>query len=227
MRETIKNKIGIYFRKKRSNLIKKIINKIFIDKKKVNIIDIGGTEIFWETIGLNYIKEKNVKITLINLEKKEVSNSKIFNFVIGNGCSLDFNDNSFDLSFSNSVIEHVGNYDNMIKFAKESKRVAKYFYYQTPNFWFPFEPHSWFPFFQFLPDPIKFLLITKINLGHYKKQNNYLEAIKVVQDAKLIDKKLLLNLFNNDGIIINEKFFFLNKSLIITNSLEENVNIKK
>ena len=66
----------------------------------------------------------------------------------------------------------------MIKFADEIKRVAKIFYCQTPNIWFPLEAHSWFPYFQIMPDPLKFYLVTKFNLGYYTRQENDIDAIK-------------------------------------------------
>jgi hypothetical protein len=215
----IKYKIGKYFRIKRLKIIKKIINKIFDQKGSVNIIDIGGAELYWELIENNFLESRNVKITLLNLHDYNVKNKNIFTYVKGNACALKFNDNEFDLSFSNSVIEHVGSYHNMVKFADEIKRVAKVFYCQTPNIWFPLEAHSWFPFFQFMPDPLKFYLVTKFNLGYYKRQDNYIDAIKIVTDAKLLSRKLLFSFFKNEGKITNEKFLFFNKSLIITNGI--------
>ena len=215
----IKYKIGKYFRIKRLKKKKKIIKKIFEQKGSVNIIDIGGSELYWELLEDNFLESRNVKITLLNLFDYNVINKNIFTYARGNGCALKFDENEFDLSFSNSVIEHVGSYHNMIKFADEIKRVAKIFYCQTPNIWFPLEAHSWFPYFQIMPDPLKFYLVTKFNLGYYTRQENDIDAIKIVTDAKLLSKNLLFSFFKKKGKIINEKFLFFNKSLIITNGL--------
>ena len=79
----------------------------------------------------NFLIVNNVKITLVNLDDYKTENSNIFTCIKGDACALDFKDNEFDFSFSNSVIEHVGDYENMIKFASEMKRVSKFFYCQT------------------------------------------------------------------------------------------------
>ena len=47
-----------------------------------------------------------------------------------------FNDNEFDIVFSNSVIEHLYNYDNQRIMANEVQRIAKKYYIQCPNRYF-------------------------------------------------------------------------------------------
>ena len=211
------NSYGFKIRKKRSKIIKNIITKIFLKKKKVFIVDIGGTESFWDTVGINFLKKMNVKITLVNLKKTQIKNKNIFKSIIGDGCKLRFKDKKFDISFSNSVIEHVGDCKMMKKFASEMKRTAKVFYCQTPNFWFPIEPHFLFPFFHFFPDLLKMMIVKNFSIGHYKKAKNDLEALKIIGDAKLITKKKLITFFDK-GKVYEEKFCMMTKSLIITNS---------
>ena len=67
-------------------------------------------------------------------------------------------DNEFDIVFSNSVIEHVGDFWKQKLFSSEIQRVGKRYFVQTPSFWFPYEPHTLIPFYQFFPVNIKMLL---------------------------------------------------------------------
>ena len=74
-------------------------------------------------------------------------------YAVFDGCALPFPDQSFDLVFSNAVIEHVLGPGRQEKFAHEIMRVGKSWFVTTPNFWYPFETHHHLPFFQFLPRP--------------------------------------------------------------------------
>ncbi len=76
-------------------------------------------------------------------------------YAVFDGCSLPFADKSFDLVFSNAVIEHVLGQDRQAQFAREIMRVGKSWFVTTPNYWFPFESHYHLPFIQFLPRPLR------------------------------------------------------------------------
>ena len=74
---------------------------------------------------------------------------KDFKYVIGDACNLDMlSSKSFDIIYSNSVIEHVGR-ERQKEFANEIMRVGKKYWVQTPYKHFPVEPHFVFPFFQY------------------------------------------------------------------------------
>jgi len=63
---------------------------------------------------------------------------------------LPFEDDAFDLAYSNSVIEHVEP-ERRQRFAAELRRVARGWYVQTPAIGFPLDPHSLLPFAHWLP----------------------------------------------------------------------------
>jgi SAM-dependent methyltransferase len=67
---------------------------------------------------------------------------------------LPFEDDAFDLAYSNSVVEHVDPV-RRVRFADELKRVAKGWYVQTPAIAFPLDPHSLLPFAHWLPIPLR------------------------------------------------------------------------
>jgi SAM-dependent methyltransferase len=65
-----------------------------------------------------------------------------------------FPDHSFDVCWSNAVVEHVGGRKKQIRFAQEIRRVAKKAFITTPNRHFPIEVHTRTPLFHWLPKPI-------------------------------------------------------------------------
>jgi len=72
-------------------------------------------------------------------------------FVVGDGRRMDFPDRTFDVCFSNAVVEHVGSLDRQRSFIQESCRVGKSVFFSTPNRWFPIELHTLVPFAHWLP----------------------------------------------------------------------------
>ena len=60
---------------------------------------------------------------------------------------------SFDLVYSNSVIEHVGGHQRRELFAQAVRDLAPSHWVQTPYRYFPLEPFWLFSAFQFLPLP--------------------------------------------------------------------------
>lgn len=66
-------------------------------------------------------------------------------------CQLPFADKSFDLVYSNAVIEHVGDLGAQQRMADEVRRVGKRWFITTPNRWFPFEFHVRMPLISWLP----------------------------------------------------------------------------
>jgi ubiquinone/menaquinone biosynthesis C-methylase UbiE len=171
--------------------------------KPVTILDIGGTSTFWERMGLT--GDEDVRITVLNLyqEKNEFDNMKS---VVGDGRDLkDFKNKEFDIVFSNSVIEHLGNYGDQKRMAREIERVGKNYFVQTPSCYTPVEPHFFFPLFQFLPDHMKILLVSNFNLGYFKKTKNKNKAKDIVRSIRLLRKKEVKQLFPGSQIH-SEKF---------------------
>jgi SAM-dependent methyltransferase len=66
--------------------------------------------------------------------------------VTASGTDLPFEDDAFDIAFSNAVIEHVGGRDEQERFVHELCRVAPRVFVSTPNRWFPVEVHTLMPF---------------------------------------------------------------------------------
>jgi hypothetical protein len=182
-----------------------------IDKgDPIKILDVGGTQIYWER--MNFTGHDNVYITLLNLELAPVSNAN-FSSIVGDARDLKgFEDNHFDIVFSNSVIEHLFTLQNQQKMASEVRRVGKNYFIQTPNYYFPIEPHWLFPFFQFFPFGVRVWLTQKFNLGHYPKSVSKEDAMLRVKEVQLLTENKMRFLFP-EGNVYRERFFGLTKSI--------------
>src|SRR3546814_12299335 len=89
-------------------------------------------------------------------------------------CSSDLSeyaDNSFDIVHSNSVIEHVGRWEQMKMMAAEVRRLAPVCYLQTPDFAFPLEPHFRTVAFHWLPEQARAALIQRRGFGFSQKRS--------------------------------------------------------
>jgi len=206
------NSFGSRFRKKRFDLFLDYLKKIKMEDPK--IIDIGGTCNYWNL--MNRIHQKNFKPVIVNISKEHLLNESC-NGIKGDGKLLSFiKDKSFDFAYSNSMIEHLSSLDDQLEMAKNIKRVAKFYFVQTPAFAFPLEPHFLFPFFHWLPRKVRILLVSRFNLGWFSRCKNEIEAEKLVDSIRIMKKKELKLIFR-DSKIITERFFFIPKSYIVMN----------
>jgi hypothetical protein len=212
-----KKSVAFKLRAKRSVRLKQLITECYKKYGKVNIIDIGGTKLYWNIIPESFLRENRVTIAVVNLPNGQAlpENDDVFSFYNGNGCNLvNFTDKSFHIAHSNSVIEHVGSDENRVKFANEIKRVSEFYYLQTPNFWFPIEPHFVTPFFHWFPIPVKIWLLLHFNLGWYKKAKDKKQAQSLIDGQRLLSKKDLLALFP-DSTLYKERFSLFIKSFTV------------
>lgn len=179
--------------------------------KPKSILDVGGTQLFWEMMGFTELE--GTKITLLNKQMPE-TRPPYFSGLAGDARDLSaIDDNAFDVVFSNSVIEHVGDFDQQRLMAKEIMRVGQRYFVQTPNLFFPIEPHYLFPGFQWLPLGMKVWLVSHFDLGHIKRITDPQKAREQIESIRLLKKDELSALFPK-SIIYEEKFMGLTKSFI-------------
>lgn len=154
------------------------------------------------------------QITILNLEAPTVSYTNL-RAAAGNAADLSiFSEQTFDLVYSNSVIEHLGSYEFQKRMAGEVMRVGKSFFIQTPNRYFPIEPHFLVPFFQFFPHRLRLELVRHFNLGWYRKIEDPVLADRLIRSHRLLNESELQELFPN-GSIYREKLLGITKSLTI------------
>jgi SAM-dependent methyltransferase len=228
-----RNSAANRLRRKRFHLFLLIADDI---KRPVKVLDAGGTETFWQQMGYTndpsstiYTRHKSrnrqdsqkmsfsyqdYEITLLNTTEPPIK-PEGFVSVVGDARNMhQLKNQSFDVAFSNSVIEHVGNWQDQKMMAAEMLRVGKRLFLQTPNRYFPLEPHFLFPFFQFLPLGWRVFLVRHFNLGWYKRTTNLKKAEEICRSIRLLTKKELRILFP-DAEIRTERFLGFPKSFIV------------
>ncbi len=192
-----------------------MIEEVHIERGPVRVIDVGGSDSYWRIIPSDFLERNDVSIVVVNLPGTcmPVDHGR-FEFVQGDGCNLEMVDDlSFDIAHSNSVIEHVGEWERMVDLASEISRVAQRYFVQTPNYWFPVEPHFMTPFFHWLPRWQRIWLVRHFSLGQWPRRSTKDDAIAAVDSARLLSRRKLRILFG-DAEIVSERFLGLPKSLV-------------
>ena len=188
------------------------------EMKNPRILDIGGYSKYWDQLN-DYFNSKYSPV-LVNISKDWIEDSK-YSSIVGDGKSLDFiKDKSFDVAYSNSVIEHMPNFEDQQKMIKNIKRVAKYYFIQTPAFISPLEPHFLFPFFHWLPIKWRVWLVRHFDLGWFKKTKDINGAKNLVESIRILKKKELKSI-DIWAKIYFERVILIPKSYIMTNFFEK------
>jgi SAM-dependent methyltransferase len=110
---------------------------------ETRVLDVGGTLDIWLLAPL--------MPRLVMLNNQPAAPGAPAPDLLADGRSLPFRDASFDVVFSNSVIEHLGDAQSQVRFAAEVARVGNAYWVQTPNRLFPVEQHLFMPFLHWLP----------------------------------------------------------------------------
>jgi hypothetical protein len=205
--------LGYKFRTKRLQEFEKMFFSHFSGLEKIEILDVGGTSYFWQES--NLLSYPGLRITLLNLYPVETSHPAI-HAVQGDATDMrEFEKGSFDLVFSNSVIEHLYTLEQQQKMASEIRRVGKSYFIQTPNVYFPIEAHYALPFAQYYPKAFLHFILTKTKLSRLKRWGAA-EANQYQDEIRLLNEKEM-NLLFPGASLLKEKVLGLTKSITAHN----------
>jgi ubiquinone/menaquinone biosynthesis C-methylase UbiE len=177
----------------------------------MRILDVGGTTATWQLL------EVRPRVTILNMPRAQERSADRFEFVSGDGCQLPFPDRSFDIAFSNSVIEHVGSAENQRRFAEEVRRVGKGYWVQTPNRFFPIEQHLLTPVVHLLPRAWQRAIVPRWTVWDWlerptpDRRDFYVEHY--LNSIRLLGRRQLARLFP-DARISPARWAGLSKSLL-------------
>jgi hypothetical protein len=173
---------------------------------QARVLDIGGTGQTWLDESQD---ESQFPVTLVNIRSDGRVEGGRFTAVEANGKALPFADNTFDIAFSNSVIEHVGTWEEQRAFAQEAQRVARRLWIQTPARSFPIEAHLLAPYIQYLPKPLQHRIAPWTPRGWMTPDAVH----EIVDEVRLLTYREVQQLFP-DCRILKERFLGLTKSYI-------------
>jgi SAM-dependent methyltransferase len=125
------------------------------------------------------------------------------------GRRFPFRNSSFDVCWSNAVIEHVGDRNDQLMFLKEIKRVARRAMITTPNRYFPIEVHTRTPFLHLLPRRMFDSYLRSVGkqwaTGSYMNLLSLAEIKALLREAGIVDPTIIKNRlmgFSLDFVIV-------------------------
>ena len=183
---------------------------------QTRLLDIGGDPHMW--IFESRFCEP-VPVTPVNRQFPNAAtfNNSRFTAVEGDAIDLPFENQSFDIVYSNSVIEHLTAWERQQAFASEARRVAKSLWIQTPARHFPIQPHLLTPFVQYLPRQLQVRLARHLTLWGMRSKPNAIEVNEFISEIRLLTLREMKLLFS-DCLILKERVFGLTKSYIAIRS---------
>ena len=203
---------AVRFRSKRFRFFRELVEPLQRAKRgPLSLLDVGGTENYWRTMGF---LDCGIEFTILNLDPFQPTHAAVKSAVGDAREMKEYGDQSFDVVYSNSVIEHVGDLSDQCRMADEIRRIARNYFVQTPNYWFPLEPHFLTPGFQWLPLSARAWLIQKTSLGHLDRVPDPHDALELVKSFRLLDQREMCSLFP-DGSVWRERVAGLTKSITL------------
>jgi predicted SAM-dependent methyltransferase len=194
--------VFIHFRRRRM----KKFYAILTPSSDSRVLDIGGAPQTWSRES-----EWNTEfpVTLINIRSNDEVESDRITSIRGDATDLPFADNSFDIAFSNSVIEHVGTWEKQQAFAREARRVAGKLWIQTPARSFPLDSHLLAPYFQYLPKSVQHRFVRWTPRGLLTPDVMH----EIVDEVRLLTYREVKCLFP-DCVILRERLLGITKSYV-------------
>jgi hypothetical protein len=190
-----------------------VFRSLFPDIEQMRVVDLGGTVESWRRAPV-----QPREVVVVNLLEPGDADTSWLVPVLGDACdargvlAASGVDASFDLVFSNSLLEHVGGHAHRVALAREVRELAPRHWVQTPYRYFPVEPHWVFPMMQFLPVAARARVARDWPLVHTRAASAE-EALADVQWTELIGITELRGYFP-DSEVVMERMGGLVKSIV-------------
>lgn len=168
---------------------------------QTSILDVGFQDAQWQSAD-NFLEENYEwpdRITALGIEEpihfsRRYPEVKVVTY---DGRDFPFADNSFDIVWSNAVLEHVGDYEAQVHFLRELARVGRRMFITTPNRRFPVEVHTRIPLLHWLPKKHFDAILRRVGksdfAGDYMRLLDINELREMLSEAGITDAKIVRN----------------------------------
>lgn len=201
--------------------------KDFIDSfaPPIRIIDLGGTVSMWERWGL--IEDERLIVDLANNFSMDKNNSEAipktagFSKIDVDVVNLTPEDYSqYDVVFSNSMLEHLADFNQQRSVAKSIILSGKPFFIQVPNKNSLIDPHfahPMAPFFAAWPRSIQCAALRLSGLNGGRRAKSRAHAERRLMFYNPLSMRDMRSLFPGEGInILSERTFGIPMSIVVT-----------
>jgi Methyltransferase domain len=183
----------------------------FAITRKTKVLDLGGSLYFW-----NLARSEGFpipQVTVLNIRPGPAQLLPEVHWVVGDARDSRLDGSVFDIVFSNSVVEHLTDWDSQVQFANEVKRLAPGYFVQTPNKWFFIEPHFLTPFIHWLPKPIRRSLGKRATVWGWSSGATREQYNSQLKQIRLLGMREMRELFPG-ARLVGERWMGMVKSII-------------
>lgn len=183
------------------------------------LLDVGGYPGFWVKYPQPVSRIDTLNLHLHGGWQPEKYPHHRFQRLVGDGCAMRFSDKSYDIAFSNSVIEHLETLERQKAFAAEILRVGQKIWVQTPAYECPIEPHFLTPFIHWLPIKTRMCLSRHFTVWGLVNRPTAAEIKEMVMTTRLLRRDEFASLFPDCKILTEYMFGLIPKSYIAVRSI--------
>jgi hypothetical protein len=184
------------------------LHTTFPDLAQMSVIDLGGVASQWR-----WAPVRPARLTVVNLVEQDPEEGAE-EVLVGDACELPAGllARSFDLVFSNSVIDQVGGHHRRLRFADAVRTLGPRHWIQTAYRYFPLDSYTLFPAQQLLPLRVRAAVSRHWPLG-YRHADDELDSILLNLEVEELSRTAFRAYFPTSEIVA-ERTLGLTKSLI-------------
>jgi hypothetical protein len=187
--------------------------KTFRLSNPIRILDLGGAPETW--LALDRAIGVRPQVTMLNLHTSTLNAAPSWVAAAqGDARQLPYQPGDFDLIYCNSLIEHVGAWEDQQQCADEIRRLGCPYWVQTPNRYFPIEPHFLTIGVQFLPHGLARYQVKYLSGYGIAGQPSWAEVDAYLAEVRLLTVREMARLFPDSEIRRERVLGGLTKSII-------------